>query len=351
MNLKQKGKENMKKILMIGVAALAGVAMAAPQGEFSLSEAKGKLAEAIGNPSKLTETISRLSAADQKAYLAEVNNAISKRAGSPEKKTATYLDANRAAMQGAKKGNMKALLAETFATVPPEALTVINERFASELFNRAADPSQSYTDDQFTRIATETMKVIQERNLGNEAAGVRNTFAILMFLRASNGTPENLRRTLLDMLPDDETRTLAKVEWIPPAMGEGQDKTYEPMLAAADAGKQPNEILVLRISGPGNLSSLLADLGNFTVDNQKKSGMPATDTILSVSQLESKRLDEEYDLDRIPRFAGPVCGESIGYAGQTIWREDGGGWGWHHNHRNHARHPAVIPARRVHVGR
>lgn len=340
----------MKKITVWGMSVLFGVGMLSAE-DLALSDARGRIAEAIGNPSQLTETISKLSADDQKAYLAEVNNVISKRAGSPEKKAATYLDANRAAMKGAKPRNLRNLLAETFATVPPEALTVINERFASELFNRAADPAQTFTDDQFKKIATGAMKVIKERNLGNEAAGVRNTFAILMFLRASNGTPEDLRQTLLALLPDDETRTLAKMEWIPAAMGEGQDKTYDPMLAAADSGKQPNEILVQRISGPTNLQALLADLGNFTVDNDKKSGMPATSAIVGLDQLSDKRLEEDYELDRIPRFVGSDGGEARGYGGQVIWGENSSGWTWRHNHRRHSANEPEYPARRVHVGR
>ena len=304
----------MKKLLVIGMVVLGCVVTAQA---LTLAEAKGGLGEAINNPEKLTATISQLSAADQRAYVAAMNASIAKLPGSPEDNAAKYLDANRAALKGAKKDNMKALLAEVFATVPPEALTILNERFAAELFNRAADPSQTWSDDQFKKIALDAMKVIQERNAGNDAAGVRDTFAILMFLRASNGTPADLREALINNLPDEESKALARKEWIPPAMGEGQTKTYEPMLAAADAGKQPDEVMVRRISGPSNLESLLAGLGN--VDKPGKSATPSLDSILDISQMEMPRMGEDFGLDRVARIRSFVVGgESSGYPGQTI---------------------------------
>ena len=169
---------------------------------------------------------------------------------------------NSAALKGAQKGNLTALVAEVFATVPPESLTAINEQFAAGMFNRAADPSRTYTDDEYKQTALKLLDKVQERNATADNAGVRNTFAILMLLRASNGTPADLRDTLVGALKDEETRNLAQNEWISPALGQGQEKTYDPMLGAADAGSQPNLDMVLVVSLKSAGDALAADLAS-----------------------------------------------------------------------------------------
>jgi hypothetical protein len=128
------------------------------------------------------------------------------------------------------------------------------------MFNRAADRSKTYTDDQYKETALNLLDKVQERNATADNAGVRNTFAILMLLRASNGAPSDLRDTLVGALKDTETRSLAQNEWISPALGIGQEKTYDPMLGAADAGKQPDLNMVLIVTSLGD--ALLADLAS-----------------------------------------------------------------------------------------
>jgi hypothetical protein len=184
--------------ILVMAAVLAGFAA---EGAMSLAEARGKIGDAVVNPAVLTATMKQLSAADQKSFLADCNEAVGKMPGSVETKAATYLVVNRAALKGAAKGNLTALLAEVFATVPPEALTVLNERFASDLFNRAANPAQTYTDERFSAIAKSVMDSVSARMEKTDGAAVRNTFAILMLLRASNGTPANLAETLASSLP------------------------------------------------------------------------------------------------------------------------------------------------------
>ena len=152
----------MTKIFAV-LFSLAASALFAAEATISLAEARGKIGEAVVNPAVMTSTMKMLPADSQKAFLADCNEAIGKMPGSAETKAAAYLTVNRAALKGAAKGNVLALLAEVFATVPPEALTVINERFAADLFNRAADPSVVYTDSQFTRIAESVMENVTSR--------------------------------------------------------------------------------------------------------------------------------------------------------------------------------------------
>jgi adenylate kinase len=208
----------------------------------------------------MTATMKKLSAEDQKTFLAEVNEAISKMPGSNESLTATYLNVNHAALKGSQPGNLATLVAEVFATVPPESLAVINERFAADLFNRAADPSVTYTDEQYEQIAKSLVEKVVERNAQVENGAARSTFAILMMVRASNGSPANLSDSLVDVLPTD-SRNIARNEWIPSAMGANVEKSYEPLLGAAEAvGSLPSSEMVIRIAGPQLLEALLGEV-------------------------------------------------------------------------------------------
>jgi hypothetical protein len=83
-----------------------------------------------------------------------------------------------------------------------------------------------------------------------------------MLIRASNGTPADLRDTLVGALKNEETRTLAQNEWISPALGQGQEKTYDPMLGAADAGNQPDLSMVMIVPFKSAADALSADLAS-----------------------------------------------------------------------------------------
>ena len=268
----------MKKILMMVLLVIAGSATvfaqsagakpaagkAAGKAQMSLADARGKIDQAIESPQLMKEIMQQLSAEDQKQFLADVNKAIGDMPASVEEKTAKYLNINHVALTAAQKGNTVALLAEVFATVPPEALTVINERFAQDLLNRTANPNVTYTDEQYTKIAVETMKAINERTEETDNGSTRSTFAILTFLRASNmtGDPlEKLQDALVDTLKHDDAKDLAKDEWIPAALGkDGREAGYEPILASADAGRRPDFEFVLVIAGPQYLESILEDV-------------------------------------------------------------------------------------------
>ena len=249
----------MKKLLTVITMALASVLVAQDK-TMSSADARGKIGDIIDNPASMTSVMKQLAASDQASFLADVNAAIADMPGSPEEKTSKYLDVNTAALKGAQKGNLTTLVAEVFATVPPEALTAINESFASGMFNRKADPSKTYTDDQYVDISTNLLAKVQERNATADNAGVRNTFAVLMLIRGSNGSPADLRDTLVGSLNDAETRSLAQNEWISPALGQGQEKTYDPMLGASDAGKQPDLSMVLVSPFSSSADALLSDL-------------------------------------------------------------------------------------------
>jgi hypothetical protein len=274
----------------------------------ALADARAGIGDVISKPAQMTVVMKRLSAADQTSFLAEVNSAIAKMPASNEERTAKFLDVNAAALKGAKKGNLANLLAEVFATVPPESLTVVNERFAADLFNRSANPTRTITDAQFTDIAKNLFKKVQERNGTSDEAAVRNTFAILMLLRASNGTPQSLRDTLVAEMTDAEARKLAQDEWISPAMGLGQDKTYDPMLGASDAGSAPSPEVVLQLANAQSMQSLLADFNAAPESVPAKAQAEGSASLSFISVVSSTFTDPEgVGLFRVPR----------GYDGQT----------------------------------
>lgn len=270
----------MKKCLVMLVLTTAAAAVvqaqsaaekpAAGKSQVSLADARGRIDGAIESPDAMADLMRRLSAEDQRKFLADVNKAIAGMPASIEERTAKFLNANSAALKSAQKGNTADLLAEVFATVPPEALTVINERFASDLFNRAADPKVTYTDERYAEICTNLMAKVNGRTEETDNASVRSAFAILMFLRGSNETGdalEKLQGQLVDTLKNDDAKELARDEWIPAALGkDGREKSYEPMLASADAGRRPDFAQVFSIAGPQYLDALLADLNGMNTD-------------------------------------------------------------------------------------
>lgn len=284
----------MKKILVVGLVALASVSAFAQGGTMSLADARAKIAAAVDDVAELKAVMAALDPTNQVAFLSELNAAIGQLPDSPDNKAGKYLAANMAAMR-AQKGNLAALMAETYATVPPEALTVINERFASDLISRSADPAHPISDSKFKELSVNTMNAIQARTAGSDNAGVRDTFAVLMFLRASGGQPADLRDSLVANLPDAETRELAQNEWITPAL---DNRDYEPMLGAADAGEMPS-VPVLRQSGPNVLTALLSDA-------PAAAGQPSfAGSAFNSAQYAGPTLAEDYGLDRIPRSMNP----------------------------------------------
>lgn len=265
-----------RAMIMMAMAFCAAVVFAQQpsagadaQKTVSLTDARGQIDKAIESSDVMESLMKGLSAEDQKQFLSDVNKAIGELPGSIEEKTAKYLNANHAALKAAKKGNLKTLLAEVFATVSPEALTVINERFAEDLFSRTAKPGVSYTDEEFTQIAIEAVKAVVERAEETSNGSTRSAFAILMFVRASKGTPEDLADKLIDLLKHDDAKALARDEWIPSALGkDGHEKGYEPLLASADAGRRPDFAYVLVIAGPQYLDAVLADVVGKNTDEK-----------------------------------------------------------------------------------
>ncbi len=219
----------------------------------SLADARAQINDCINDSSKMSRTVKQLSADDQRTFLGEVNDAISKMPGSEESKTAKFLRVNRAAVTSASAGNRTKMFAEVFATVPPESLTVINERFAADLLNRGANAK--VTDAQFKKVSENIMSNVTSRCSGVENGAERSAFAALMLVRASNDTIPGLADSLANQLPA-ASQEAAKTSWIPEAM----KGNYDPILGNVDYKSIPSNDVVLRLAGPQLLDAMLGDV-------------------------------------------------------------------------------------------
>ena len=272
-----------KKVLM-AVAAMMAAGVALADG-MTIVEARKQIVAAIADPSVMTSTISQLPAEDQRQYLADVVAAVSKMPGSQEEAGAAYLNVCRAALKGSQKGNLTTLIAEVFATVPPEYLPVISESLGADMLNRATNPSATYTDEQYLAIATNVMQKVNERVASEDAADVRSAFAALAFIRGSNSQSPEIVAAMTAALPESAQKP-ASEEWFPAALAEGDRKSYDPMLVAASAEDMPAETMtrmLLRVSGAQNRNALLADIsgGGNDPKNGANEKTPITDAVLN----------------------------------------------------------------------
>jgi hypothetical protein len=319
----------MKKILIAAAAMVLSVNALA----MSLAEASAKITDIIKDPSMMSSVAKELSADDQIIFLKRINSAIEGTKRSVDSKTSLFCEVNRAALVARKDGNLKSLVAEMFATVPPASLTVINELFAKQLFNRKANPAKPVSDEMFKKHAVSTMEVVQARTTGTDK-DVRDAFAILMFLRASEGTPADLKDVLISKLSDEESRQLAKESWIPSAMAEGKAKSYDPMLAVADvsiADTPSPAANFVNLQGPAVLMvSLMSDVSPM-VDKNGNAKVVYSEMFLDPNKyaLPSEGIG---GLNRVPRSLDPndpwypghgrnddVSSEAGGYRMQTTF--------------------------------
>lgn len=318
-----------KKAMSVAAALLAGLscmvatdvaaadaAAAKAPAAMSLAEARGRIDRAVASPAEMKATMRRLSADDQRQYLADVNAAIAKMPGSDEERTATFVAANRAALEGSKKGNVTTLVAEIFATVPLESLPAMNESLASDLMNRSTAKGQTFTDEQYVKLSESVMSKVNARVATVDDGDVRAGFAALMMIRGSNSTGNSaVVDPIVAALPAS-AQSVAKNEWFPAALGEGQEKTYEPMIGGDGFGDNPNlQPVVLRVAGPQFADSLLVDIVGWNV-------RPNT-----VSSKHNPLVDAEMVEHTVLGFSaidvGPSIGVAIkearGYPGQTTY--------------------------------
>lgn len=276
-----------RKLAMTAVAVICAACVWGETATMSLSSARQKIDEVIEDASVMTEVMEALSAEDQVKFLSEVNAAIARMPGSSEARTAALLNVDSAALRAAKSGNLANLVAEVFATATIESLPVLSERFAEDLFNRDASQKDKFTDEQFVKVAKETMSVVNGRTDAVDSGDVRSAFAALMFIRAANSDSDGIFKALADSMPE-KSREVATQEWLPEALGkDGKEASYDALFAVANGGVIPDIVKTLEIAGPQFQAVLLSDLTGFNTDPFAKTTerTPITDAIFNPYQL------------------------------------------------------------------
>ena len=276
-----------RKLALAAAAVICAVCVWGDTTAMSLSSARQKIDEVIEDASVMTEIMAALSAEDQVKFLSEVNAAISRMPGSSEARTAALLNIDSAALRAAKSGNLSNLVAEVFATATIESLPVLSERFAEDLFNREASQRDKFTDEQFIKVAKETMAVVNARTESVDSGDVRRAFVALMFIRSANSDSESIFKALADAMPE-KSREVATQEWLPEALGkDGKEASYDALFAVANGGVLPDIVKTLEIAGPQFQAVLLSDLTGSNTDPFMKTTerTPITDAIFNPYQL------------------------------------------------------------------
>lgn len=314
-----------KTTMMLAAALLVSVAFgqAKTAAKYaSLASARAKITQVVDNPKDMTAVMQTLSPDDQKVFLAEVVAAISSMPSDESARTEKYVEVVNAALAGSQRGNALTLVAEVFATVPPSALTAVNESLAAGLMNRAADKNVTYTDEQYVEIAKKVMEKVNERVASEDNAGVRSGFAALMLIRGSNSESSEITSAVVGAMPES-VRNDAKTEWFPAALGQNGEKSYDPMLAVVDnetagpvsdsaaavarqqdASRKAEEAdpkVFIRIPAAQNLDSLLADINGTNHDPNATSGWftPVIDAVQNPTKYELPNLDVGGETDEI----------------------------------------------------
>ena len=248
--------------------ALALVASTLVAADLPRSEWLSKVGDCANDAAAMSETMANVSAADQVALVSEVNAALAKMPGKSEARAAAFVKANAAALTAAMRQNKEKraanqVLAEIYATVPPEYLPAVSEQLAKTVLKRG-----DLSKEVFITISTNSLHAISERSAKAENGGVREAFAAVTFLKAL-GEPasKEVVDAMLSQMSDAKTRETAAAEWIGPAMGQdGMAPSYDPMLGAANAGDEPDAAVVAAILA-GNAPADAAAKKSEPVDN------------------------------------------------------------------------------------
>ena len=167
------------------------------------------------------------------------------------------------------------------------------------------------TDDDYTNIVVQTMTKITQRTASAESGAVRAGFAGLMFVRAAGASADITMDLVVSSLPSDMQGD-AKSSWFPSALSE--NPSYDPILASAQAGDEPNAQVVLDLAPSQKVDSMLADLqaGKTDPGETTRSGMGAPGSIDSASS--SDPLNNSLSGTPRDRIQDP---ESTYYRGKT----------------------------------
>lgn len=240
----------MENSLKKGVLALVWVAMTV----LCASVASAK--EAGGNV--FQNAFKDLGDDDQVSLLQTINRSMAKESEKlDDKRIQTLYRINRDAVKGAPADDRKKVLAEVFATAPLPCLPYFTDMLAQEVFGRRV-AGYGEKDEAFVEFASAALLRISTRcRTADNSPEFRLVYAVIMFLKASNGYPEDLRDSFLVFIPSG-LHELARKEWIPAAMGDdGKTPTYQPMLEAGYRRDVPAHQIQLGSDNPAEIRNRL----------------------------------------------------------------------------------------------
>lgn len=233
--------------------AVSGVTALLAQDSSYLTRAQWlkKIGSSVTSEDVLRATVAQVAPADIVEFTQRMIKAVTRLPSDPDEKAAAFVRISVSCIAASSGDVKKNVIAEVFAGVPIEYLPVVSE----ELAKRFDQERNSLSDEQYEKIASETLAIAIERNARTEIPSVRNIFFQIAFLRSAKNAA--LQNKLIAQLPDERMRNLA-ASWLPPALN---DRNYTALLAAAAVEDVPlrNDV-EFRYIGHSNLDRLLADL-------------------------------------------------------------------------------------------
>jgi len=237
--------------MVIAVGAAAG--LAADASALTRAQWLKKIGASVSSEVVLRETLGLVVPEEKVEFTQRMLKAVTRMPVRPEEKSAAFIRTAVACIASANGETKYKVIAEIFAGVPVEYLPVVTE----ELAKRFDQEYNKLSDEEYEKIACDALKIVFARNAQTDAPSVRDTFAILAFLRGAKNPA--LQEKLLALLPDARMRSLA-TSWIPPAL---KDRNYEALLAAADV--EALALLyddVLRMVGATSMDRVFAALNS-----------------------------------------------------------------------------------------
>lgn len=198
-----------------------------------------------------------LAGEDQVSFVQTINRSMAKEPDKlDDKRIQTLYRVNRDAVRGAPEGDRRNVLAEVFATAPVKCLPYFTDSFAREVFSRKSAPYGN-KDEAFVEFASAAlMKISQRCRYADDLRAFRTVFAVIMFLKASEGRPEDLRESFMVFIHSG-VHEIARKEWLPAALGDnGERPTYEPMMKAGYRQEPPDHKIRVGAADPPELLNL-----------------------------------------------------------------------------------------------
>ena len=194
---------------------------------------------------------------DQVSFVQTVNRSMAKDEDKlDDRRIQTLYRVNRDAIRGAVEADRKNVLAEVFATAPVKCLPYFTDMLAKEVFSRKA-AGFGEKDEKFVEFASAALVRISGRcRWADNLPAFRSLFAVIMFLKASEGQPEDLRESFMVFIHSG-LHEQARKEWLPAAMGDdGKPPSYKEMMEAGFRREVPDHRIKVGAVDPAELMNL-----------------------------------------------------------------------------------------------